>query len=530
MIKLGKVNNVDDLVLALDCGTQSVRALLVDLQGEVVAKQQQPLTAYTTPKQGWLEHDADAFWEASAEVCQRLWLADPGLRSRVRGVAVTTQRGTVTPIDRNGRPLHPAIIWLDQRQSTRTPALPLLWRVATKIAGASDTLRNFIRQAEIGWFAECKPEIHASTHKYLLLSGWLNYCLTGCFTDSTASQVGYLPFDFHRQIWAADNDWKWQALEVRRDQMPDLVPSGSILGQVSPIASEETGIPQGTPVIAAAGDKACEIVGSGAVTPEIGAISYGTTATINITTNKYFEAIRFAPPYPALIPKHFNSEIQIFRGYWMVSWFKDQFGHKECEAANALGVAPETLFEEFLSATPPGAEGLLLQPHWAPGVGAVESSTRGSMIGFSDIHTRGHVYRAMLEGLAFELRFGKKQIETRSKIAMQRLRIAGGGSQSDGAMQLTADIFNLPTERPHTYEASGVGAAIAAAVALDFYPDFSSAVAAMTRVGQVFEPNDRNISLYNDLYNEVYQHMNKRLNPLYLHTQNIYKKNQAPHR
>lgn len=131
------------------------------------------------------------------------------------------------------------------------------------------------------------------------------------------------------------------------------------------------------------------------------------------------------------------------------------------------------------------------------------------------MHTRAHVYRAILEGLAYALKEGKERIEKRSGQTIRRLRVAGGGSQSDAAMQLTADIFGLPAERPHTYETSGLGAAIDAAVGLGIHPDFNKAVQAMTRTGRIFEPNPEASALYQRLYQEVYRDMYPRLQPLY---------------
>ncbi len=131
------------------------------------------------------------------------------------------------------------------------------------------------------------------------------------------------------------------------------------------------------------------------------------------------------------------------------------------------------------------------------------------------MHTRAHVYRAILEGLAYALREGKERIERRSGVRITELRVSGGGSQSDAAMQLTADIFGLPTARPHVYETSGLGAAIDAAVGLGLYPDFASAVANMTRVGRVFEPIEGNRVIYDRLYKEVYKKMYRKLQPLY---------------
>ena len=140
---------------------------------------------------------------------------------------------------------------------------------------------------------------------------------------------------------------------------------------------------------------------------------------------------------------------------------------------------------------------------------------KGAIIGFGDVHTRAHLYRSILEGLAYALREGKERIEKRSRTPITSLRVSGGGSQSRNAMQLTADIFGLPTAKPHLYETSGLGAAIDAAVGLKLHPDFKTAVRAMTHVGEVYEPDQRNHRLYQALYHGVYKKMYKRLKPLY---------------
>ena len=131
------------------------------------------------------------------------------------------------------------------------------------------------------------------------------------------------------------------------------------------------------------------------------------------------------------------------------------------------------------------------------------------------MHTRAHLYRAILEGLAYALRQGKERIEKRAGTPIRRLRVSGGGSQSDAAMQLTADIFGLPAERPHLYETSGLGAAINCAVGLGLHADYAAAIAAMTRVGQVFEPDPAAQRTYEQLYTQVYQRMYRQLRPLY---------------
>ncbi|HEX2906144.1 MAG TPA: FGGY-family carbohydrate kinase, partial [Phototrophicaceae bacterium] len=212
---------------------------------------------------------------------------------------------------------------------------------------------------------------------------------------------------------------------------------------------------------------------------------------------------------------------QIYRGYWMVSWFKNEFGLREMSMAEELGVEAETLLDELLKAAPPGAEGLVLQPYWSPGIKVPGPEARGAIIGFSDVHTRAHVYRAILEGLAYALREGKERTEQRSKIPITELRVSGGGSQSDAAMQLTADIFGLPTARPHTYETSGLGAAMDAAVGLKLHSDFDIAVREMTRIGQVFEPDPETCAIYEDFYQAVYKRMYSQLRPLYEHIRDM---------
>jgi len=221
------------------------------------------------------------------------------------------------------------------------------------------------------------------------------------------------------------------------------------------------------------------------------------------------------PAYPAAMPKRYNSEIIVQRGYWMVNWFKREFAAQEVLQAQEQGIAPELLFDGLLEQSPAGAMGLVLQPFWNPGVRFPGPEAKGAVIGFGDVHTRAHLYRAIIEGLGYALRQGKEQLERRNGQPIRRLRVAGGGSQSDRVMQITANIFGLPAERIHTYEASGLGAAINAAVGAGFFKNHGEAVAAMSRPGQVFEPEADKVQLYDRLYREVYRRMYARLSPLY---------------
>ena len=295
-----------------------------------------------------------------------------------------------------------------------------------------------------------------------------------------------MPFDYKSQDWAKPSDWKWDAVMVSREMLPDLVPPTGLLGHITKEASEATGIPEGLPLIATAADKATEVIGAGCLDPQIGCLSYGTTATINTTHKKYTEVIPLIPPYPAAVPGAYSLEVQIYRGFWMVSWFKEEFGHIERREAERQGIEAEELFDKLLQEVPAGAEGLILQPYWSPGLKIPGPEAKGAVIGFGDVHSRAHFYRAIIEGLAYALREGAERTEKRSHIPITALRVAGGGSQSPGAMQITADIFGLPVSKPHVYEASGLGAAIDVAVGLNLHPDFNMAINQMTRLGETF--------------------------------------------
>jgi sugar (pentulose or hexulose) kinase len=501
-------------ILAIDNGTQSVRALVFDPRGNLLFKQRVPIEPYYSTAPGLAEQDPEVFWHAVCEACQGLW-AQGVDKTSIAAVALTTQRSTLINLDKNGKPLRPAIVWLDQRRTEGLKPVSGLWGAAFAVGGASETVAYLQAEAEANWIRAHQPEVWNATHKYLFLSGYLTWRLVGQFVDSVACQVGYVPFDYKSQKWAKSWDWKWQAVPMDKRLLPDLVPAASPLGQISAEAASATGIPQGLPLIAAAADKATEVLGAGCLEPHIGCLSYGTTATINTTHKKYIEVIPLLPPYPAAVPGQYSFEIQVQRGYWMVTWFKHEFGLREQKLANEQGIEPESLFDELVRSVSPGSDGLVLQPYWSPGLRFPGPEARGAIIGFSDVHTRAHLYRAILEGLAYAMREGAERTAKRSGIPITELRVAGGGSQSDAALQLTADVFGLPASRPHVYEASGLGAAMDAAVGTSLQADFPTAIREMTRIRDTFEPDAKTHARYDELYFGIYKKMYSRLKPLY---------------
>jgi Sugar (pentulose and hexulose) kinases len=267
-------------------------------------------------------------------------------------------------------------------------------------------------------------------------------------------------------------------------------------------------------VIAAAADKACEVLGAGCLEPHVACLSYGTTATINTTHRRYVEPLPLLPPYPSAVPGAYSLEIQIYRGFWMVTWFKEQFGQLEEAEAREKGLPAEALFDELVSKVPSRFDGpraaalLVARREGGPGLRRRGPSSASATSTPARTST-GRSWKGSPTPSAKGRSARRSGAASRSRSCASRAEDA----QSDAAMQITADVFGLPAARPHVTEASGLGAAIDVAVGLGLHPTFESAVASMTRVGRVFVPDPSTSGLYDRLYRRVYRRMYERLRP-----------------
>ena len=431
----------------------------------------------------------------------------------VTGIGVTTQRDTMICVDSAGEPLRKAILWLDVRKARPQYNPGLGMKVALSLVGMGEATMRTQEEGKCNWIMDNEPEIWARTHKFLQVSGYLNYKLTGRFADSVASQIGHLPFDYKKQRWCAPGALNAQLFPVSRDKLPEIIPAGAIIDRLRPEAAAALGLPQGTPVFAAGSDKGCETIGMGVCDTTMASLSFGTTATIQTTSLKYFEPLTFMPAYPAPIPGRFNPEVEIFRGYWMITWFKNQFAYEEVLEAQRRGIVAEAMLDELLKKTPAGGNGLVMQPYWTPMLKM--PSAKGAIIGFGDVHDRAYLYRAIIEGLAYGLKDGLHDIERAGKTKVVELAVSGGASQSPEICRITADVFNLPIVKGETYETSGLGAAMVVAAGLGMYPSVEAASKAMSSRSTTFEPDASRAELYGELYHRVYKKMYKALEPLY---------------
>jgi len=515
----------EPLILTFDVGTQSSRAMLVNKKGDIVAiAQEKYKEPYISEAEDFAEQTPNFYYDNMAKACQKLVKENQELINDVIAVTSTVIRDTVLCLDKDNKPLRNIIVWLDKREANPEdlPPLPGFKKFLFKLVGVEDTINMQQRQSACNWIMTKQKDLWEKTAKYVMLPTYINYLLTGVLSDSIANQIGHIPFDYKNGVWMGKGGLTRCLFDVPNEKLCEkLVQPGEILGTISKQASKVLGIKEGLPLIATGSDKGCETLGLSVISKDKAALSFGTTATIQFTTNKYFEPQPNCPSYPAVIPHYYNSEIQIYRGYWMLSWFKKEFGDKEVKEAKESGTCAEVLLNKTLETINPGCDGLMLQPFWSPGV--ANPNARGAIVGFKDVHTKYHLYRAIIEGINFGLMDGLYQMEKRSGQKIKELYVGGGGSQSDEILQITANMFNLPVKRIQTHEACGLGSSAIAFVTMGEFETIQDAIKAMVKDKDVFYPNEKQAKMYNVIYNNVYKKMYSRVHPLYLSMKGIEK-------
>ena len=489
---------IHDTVISIDCGTQSLRAIIFSADGSLLARQQVMYQPYISPKPGWAEQDPSVWWNALCQAVSALSNDYPELMNRAKGIGVTAQRDTLILIDKNGLPLRPAITWLDTRQAYGRYHPTGIMKAIYCAIGMYEKILHSQRAGKSNWVQENEPEIWEKTWKILMVSGYLQYRLTGIAADSPSSLVGHIPFDHKKKKWADKNHITAKIFPIEDEKKCTVIESGTVIGTVSKQASEETGIRTGMPVIACGSDKACETLGMGCLDTESASLSFGTTATVEVCTDRYIEPVRFMPAYSAACPGCWVPEIEIFRGYWMISWFKDELGYEERIKAAETGIIPEKIMDRLLDASPPGCYGLILQPYW--GASLKDDYAKGAIIGFGDVHGRHAIYRAIIEGLAYSLREGLEQLERKGSFTVKKVAVSGGASQSDRICKITADILNRPLVRGTTPETSALGAAVLTAYAAGIHTSIAESAKRMIRIERTFEPDPGHRRLYDELY------------------------------
>ncbi|MDR0376214.1 MAG: hypothetical protein LBH70_00285 [Spirochaetaceae bacterium] len=484
--------------IGIDSGTQSTRVIMYDRKGRRVAHGSAEHPKMITPRPGWAEHGVNDIWDALRAASAEMFSRFTGDVADIAGIGISSQRSCCLALDAAGNLLYNPISWLDERWRMNIPSL------GEVVNDSPDSLYRLFwpYYSKVNWFKFNMPEVYEKAAKYLGVSGYIGYKLTGGFYESISSSMGW-PYDIIN--WTSfKGDVEIEAVGMRRDQLAEPVRAGTVIGAVSPEAAAATGLPEGCPVAAAAADKQCELLGAGAVQHGQAYITLGTLSGLDIVCGEYKPAPDFSYfTYLSAVPKLYNYESMASKGFWLVSWFRDNFGSGLLAEAEAAGIPVEALLDREAESVPAGSEGLVVLPDWTSS--ALRPNGKGIYLGFDDRHQRKHMFRSLVEGVMLQIKLGTEKMTGCLGLPINELYIGGGGSKSNFTAQIIADIFNVPVHRTKEPENCSLGAAMCGAAGAGLYPDLKSALAGMGKDYDDFLPDKHNHELYDALSEKVIQ-------------------------
>ncbi|MBI4944411.1 MAG: xylulose kinase [Actinobacteria bacterium] len=476
----------EPLVLAVDCSTTASKAVAFDARGREVATASTPLDL-DRPGPGRHEQDAEQWWTATLTSLARCVadLDDPG---RVRALCVTHQRESFVCLDADGRPLRPAILWLDSRAGAEIAALgsPRVLAVSGKPPDTTPAIYK------LAWLARHEPQLLGAAARVVEVHAFLAERLTGRRVTSTGSADSLGLLDL------AAADWSPELLAlagVRPDQLPDLVPPGAVLGDLLPAVARAVGRPAPGPHVAGIADGQAAGLGAGVVVggePGAAYLNLGTSMVLGTPSDRYVtgEAFRTLAGAPA---GTYVLETVLNAAAYLADWFRRELGDP------ALRGAPDAVLEAAAAALPPGADGLLAVPYWnAAQTPYWDAAARGAVVGLTGAHTRAHVYRALLEGVAFELRLHLDGLAA-AGTPVTSLRAMGGGSRSPLWAQVVADVTGREIRLAEGREISARGAAALAWAAVGG-GGLADACAAVGHLGATVTPRPDVTAAYDPVF------------------------------
>jgi xylulokinase len=483
-----------DLILAHDLGTTGNKASLFDTSGELVAS---AYVAYETTyaRPGWAEQDPADWWRAAGASTQKL-LHDSGREASEIGViSFSGEMMGCTPVDAEGRPLRTSIIWADQRAEAQAALIAQRVGREQMYQITGHRVSSNYTAAKLLWVREHEPEVYAQTHKTLQAKDYVAFKLTGAFATDYSDASGTNLFDLRKRRWSTEI---LEALELDAGLLPPALPSATVIGTVTSQAAKETGLAAGTPVNIGGGDGACATAGAGVVGP-LDAYNYvGSSSWISVVSREPL----YDPQQRTFTFAHLDPEYVFPTGTMQCAG-----GSYDWLERLLRGNAEQKLYDEMetlASSVEPGAQGLFFlpyligerSPHWNP-------HARGAFVGLTMAHGRAEMARAVLEGVAFNLRIILDALLAQGA-PIQALRLIGGGARSPLWRQILADVFGLPVLRPRLLvEATSLGAAIAGGVGAGLYPDYG-VVGELVQVEPGEEPRSKASERYGELY-EVFQ-------------------------
>jgi len=510
-------------MLVIDIGTQSLRVSIISPKGESLAFIQKKYEIpFFSSKDEYAEQNVDYYMDILCDVTKEMKEDKPELLASAIGMVISCFRDTAVILDKEKKPIRPSILWLDQRVTLLPHMNNLKWyeKALFALIGMTDTVKYNAERTPSFWYKENEPENWKKMKYYVPITAYFNYYVTGNLAVSSADTIGHYPINFKDGTWLPSIHPKVDVFGIPLASLPPLVKSGEVIGKVSKEFSLKSGIEEGLPLYASGSDKACETFGNGCIENDMASISLGTACSIDVVSPKYCEPETFLPSYQAPYQGYYDLEIQIYRGMWMIKWFSDNFGAVDIDNAKKSNLSIEEYLNLKITSIPAGSDGLVLQPYWGPGLS--RPNAKGSILGFSAVHTRYHLYRAIIEGIAFGLREGLDEIQKKTHKQLDHIVISGGGSASDVFCQIIADVFGIKTVRAATNQSSTLGGAMSGFLASGVYKTPEECVKNMCSEGKAFTPDSKNHLTYDKLYKQVYLQMFPSLKKVYNNCKHFY--------
>lgn len=488
-----------DLVIGLDSSTTATKAIAFDRRGRVVAEGRAPIPL-SNPRPGWFEQEVSDWTGAAARALRQLTRkVDAG---RIAGLAISNQRESFAQFDSNDRPLRPGTLWLDERAQTEvTDIVSELGDSVHQISGKPPDVTPCLYRCR--WLSTHMPKLWRNTAKTAEVHGVLTHYLTGRWATSTASADPMGLIDVAAMDWS---DSLLKAARLTRQQLPELFRPGDVMGEVTAGAARLTGLKPGTAVIAGGGDGQCAGAGANNFLEGRAYVNLGTAA-VSGSYGRNFAIDRSFRTLVAVAEDGFSFETAIRTGTFLVNWMVERLFNVNPAKNPAIFKA----LEAEAAASPIGAHGLVLIPYWSGSMTPYwDSAARGVIAGLSGNHSRGDVYRALLEGVALELAMTTNQVAAATS-PVTHFAAVGGGSRSDLWCQILADAAGRDVKRLETAEASALGAAMAAARGAGWYRNVADASRAMSgKSSKTFRPRSKDSGRYRELL-AIYEELWPRL-------------------
>jgi xylulokinase len=478
-----------DLVIGIDCSTTTTKAIAWDAAGKNVAEGRSPVPL-CSPQANYYEQNPGDWWHSTVLVLQKL--TDQIDKEQIAALAIANQRETFVALDNDDEPLRPAIIWLDERCKGHVD----------KFAGiiGEDCIHQITGKPKdyapvvyrLAWMKEHESDLYRQVSKFCDVHSYLVRHLTGFFKTSWASADPLGLFDLENKIWSSDI---LRQLEISREQLPEPCCSGTVLGHVTKAAAETTGLKTGTPVVAGGGDGQAAGLGVNTLGPTRAYLNLGTAVVAGMFAEDYVIDTAFRT-MASCSQNGYYCETSLRAGTFLIDWLVQQV--LKVDPAQQPNIYQQ--LEEEARQIPTGSKGLLLVPYWNAVMNPYwDPDARGCILGLSSSHHRGHLYRAILEGIAMEQSHSTECAERAVGKEAEEFALIGGGAKSALWCQIIADACDKNVIHMASEEASSLGAGISAAVAAGWFPSFKEAADSMTRVDDVKLPKPRNVEQYQDL-------------------------------